>query len=83
MLQVNSSCLPERVNDHDGFEELNDLKTDPNAFTNLAGALDMIATKARLSQGLPTPAAPHQRIPPTNKVQSAARPQQRRQAIAK
>ncbi|GAA4459497.1 hypothetical protein [Novipirellula rosea] len=52
---------------HDGFEELYDLKNDPHEFTNLADSSDMIATKARLAEGLPKQAAPRRRIPKESK----------------
>lgn len=52
---------------HDGFEELYDLKTDPHEFTNLAEKPEMADTKARLSKGFPTNAAPPRKIPQDSK----------------
>ncbi len=52
---------------HDGFEELYDLKNDPHEFTNLADSSDVIATKARLAEGLPKQVAPCRRIPKESK----------------
>lgn len=47
----------------DGFEELYDLKNDPNEFTNLATFEKYAEIKARLSQGIPKSVAAKRGIP--------------------
>lgn len=50
-----------------GFEELYDLETDPNEFTNRAGDSRLAAVRARLIQALPVNAAPD-RVPPATSI---------------
>ncbi|MCM2374750.1 sulfatase [Aporhodopirellula aestuarii] len=52
---------------HDGFEELYDLKNDPNEFTNLASDPNMANTKARLAEGFPKRVAPSRGVPKESK----------------
>ncbi|MEM7144272.1 MAG: sulfatase [Verrucomicrobiota bacterium] len=47
----------------DGFEELYDLKKDPNEFTNRANDPELANVKARLAKSLPKNAAPNRTIP--------------------
>jgi len=47
----------------DGFEELYDLKTDPNEFTNRINDSELAGVRARLSQWLPLKAAPLATVP--------------------
>lgn len=66
---------------HDGFEELYDLKNDPNEFTNLASDPNMATTKAKLAKGLPKQAASPRKIPKDSKY-NLSRPRSRNQPKA-
>jgi arylsulfatase A-like enzyme len=46
-----------------GFEELYDLKADPNEFTNRADDPELAKIKTRLAKSLPTDAAPNRGVP--------------------
>lgn len=48
---------------HTGFEELYDLRTDPNEFNNLAADPSFQETRLRLASRLPTMAAPDRGVP--------------------
>ena len=63
-----------------GFEELYDLQTDPNEFTNRAEDASLAAIKARLAKWLPADPAPSRSIPRDSPYNLKSRARNNRQS---